>query len=186
MTTDTVTDRFRYDTITQAIHWLTLIAVAGVFVSGQVMGDMPRGPAKSQLIGTHISVGLLVMLLTTLRLARRVAMPQPSPIPGSPVVQMAARAMHLTLYLLLALVPIVGMAMVWAKGRDVGFFGLFTLPPLIGADRDLAHRLGEMHEIGANLIVILAGVHALAAIWHHMLLNDGALARMLPFGARRG
>lgn len=178
-------DRFRYDTFTQALHWLTLIAVAGAFVSGQLMDDMPRGAAKTQLISTHISVGLLVLTFTVLRLARRIAAPQPAPIPGAPLVQMAAKAMHLSLYLLLFIVPIAGMAMVWAKGRTVGFFGLFTLPPLIGPDRDLAHRLGEMHEIGANLIVVLAGVHAVAAIVHHTMLKDGAIGRMLPFGTPR-
>lgn len=184
-TSSIATDRFRYDTFTQALHWLTLIAVAGVFVSGQMMEDMPRGAAKAQLIGLHMSVGLLVLTFTVLRLARRIAVPQPDPIPGAPLVQMAAKAMHLTLYLLLFIVPIAGVAMVWAKGRTVGFFGLFTLPPLIQPDRDLAHRLGEMHEIGANLIVILAGVHAAAAIIHHTMLKDGALARMLPFGTPR-
>ncbi|MDC7789084.1 cytochrome b [Rhodoplanes sp. TEM] len=178
-------DRFRYDSFTQAVHWLTLIAVAGVFVSGQIMDDMARGPARTQMIGLHVSVGLLVLVMTVLRLARRVAAPQPEPIPGSPLVQMAARAMHLTLYILLVLVPVVGMAMVWAKGRSVGVFGLFTLPPLIAPDRELADRLGDMHEIGATLIVILAGVHALAAIVHHAVLKDGAIARMLPLGAAR-
>ncbi|MFD2184774.1 cytochrome b [Rhodoplanes azumiensis] len=179
------TERFRYDTFTQALHWLTLIAVAGTFVSGQMMEDMPRGTAKAQLIGLHVSVGLLVLTFTVLRLARRICVPPPDPIPGAPLVQMAAKAMHLSLYLLLFIVLIAGMAMVWAKGRTVGFFGLFNFPPLIGPDRDLAERLGEMHEIGANLIVVLAGVHAVAAIVHHTMLKDGALARMLPFGTPR-
>lgn len=180
-------DRSRYDGFTQAMHWLTLIAVAGAFVSGQIMDEMGRGSAKTQMIGLHVSLGLLVLAMTVLRLARRIAGPQPEPIPGSPLAQMAARAMHLTLYILLVLVPVAGMAMMWAKGRPVGFFGLFTLPPLIGPDRDLAHRLDDVHEIGANLILILAGVHALAAIVHHAVLKDGAIARMLPLGTpRRG
>jgi cytochrome b561 len=162
-----------------------LIGVAGVFASGQIIEEMARGPAKSQLIAFHISLGVLVLALTVLRLSWRLVAPQPEPIPGVPLVQLAARAMHLTLYAALVAVPVVGMLMVWAKGRSVGFFGFFTLPPLIRPDSGLAETLGEMHELGANLILILAGVHAVAAIVHHVVLKDGAIARMLPFGEPR-
>ncbi|RAI43130.1 cytochrome B [Rhodoplanes roseus] len=178
-------DRFRYDTIAQAVHWLTAIAVIGVFASGQIMDDMARGPAKTQLIGLHMSFGVTVLVLTVIRLARRIVVPQPEPIPGSPLVQMAARAMHLALYVALVVVPVAGVLMVWAKGRGVDVFGLFTLPPLIGPDRGFASNLSEIHEFGANLIVILAGLHAAAAIVHHAVLKDGAIARMLPFGEPR-
>jgi superoxide oxidase len=179
------TQKNRYDLLAQAVHWLTAIAVVGAFASSQIMEEMARGAAKTQMVSLHMSLGVVVVLLTVLRLAWRIAMPQPDPIPGAPVVQLAARAMHLTLYAVLAAVPVLGVTMVWAKGHPVDVFGLFTLPPLIGPDRALGHTLEEMHELAGNLIMILAGVHAAAAIWHHTLLKDGAIARMLPFGRPR-
>lgn len=179
--------KLRHDPLTQIIHWLTLIGVAGAFASGQIMDEVAGGPAKSQLVSLHMSLGVLVLAVTVLRLSWRIVVPRPDPIPGAPLVQLAARVMHLTLYAALVAVPVAGMLMVWAKGRSVGVFGFFTLPPLIGPDRGLAEALEDVHGFAANLILILAGVHAAAAIVHQVVLNDGAIARMLPFGEpRRG
>jgi cytochrome b561 len=129
-----------------------------------------------------MSLGVVVLALTVLRLSWRIAAQQPDPIPGAPLVQLAARAMHLTLYAALVAVPVAGMMLMWAKGRSVGVFGFFTLPPLIDPDRGLAEALEDVHAVAANLILILAGVHAAAAVVHHVVLKDGAIARMLPFG----
>ncbi|CAL8978270.1 Cytochrome b561 [Rhodoplanes serenus] len=177
--------RSRYDTFTQAIHWFTFIAVVGLFASGLIMEEMARGPAKSQLIGLHISFGVVIMALTAARLGWRLVTPQPDPIPGEPMVQLMAKAMHGTLYALLIAVPFLAMMMVWAKGRTVGVFGLFSVPPMIAPDRDLAEFLGDVHETAVYVLAALAGIHAVAAIVHHVVLKDGAIARMLPFGEPR-
>jgi cytochrome b561 len=38
----------------------------------------------------------------------------------------------------------------------------------------------EVHEVLAHALVILAAVHAGAALVHHWLLGDRTLVRMLP------
>jgi cytochrome b561 len=38
----------------------------------------------------------------------------------------------------------------------------------------------EIHELGANLILALAALHAAAALWHHFVRRDNVLTRMLP------
>ena len=40
------------------------------------------------------------------------------------------------------------------------------------------------HELAANTIVILAAIHAAAALVHHYLWRDGVLRRMLPWPSR--
>jgi cytochrome b561 len=42
----------------------------------------------------------------------------------------------------------------------------------------------ETHEVLANTLIILAALHAAAALVHHWVLRDRTLVRMLP-GARR-
>jgi cytochrome b561 len=44
---------------------------------------------------------------------------------------------------------------------------------------------GEAHEVLANLLLVAIGLHVAAALWHHFVLRDGALARMLPALRRR-
>jgi cytochrome b561 len=65
------------------------------------------------------------------------------------------------------------------------FFGL-GLPPLIGEmAKPLRHDLRELHEKIGWAIVIIALLHALAALYHHYVLKDRVLERILP-PARRG
>ena len=65
-------------------------------------------------------------------------------------------------------------------GAPAWLFGI-TLPPLTHLVSSSAGAVGELHQLGGNLILIIAGLHAAAALWHQLVLRDGALQRMLPF-----
>jgi cytochrome b561 len=47
--------------------------------------------------------------------------------------------------------------------------------------------LAEVHQIGGNLLLIVAGLHAAAALWHHFVKRQDTLQRMmyLPASGRR-
>ncbi|SEO93553.1 cytochrome b [Rhodopseudomonas pseudopalustris] len=174
----------RYDSFTQSIHWLTLLAVAIAFGAGLVMEEMPRGPEKAQLVNLHTSIGVVLMALTAIRLSWRVAAPALQPTPGPQLLRLGAKVVHVALYLVLFAIPITGLLMMAAKGRAVEVFGLFTLPPLMPTDRALAHSLEDVHEVLANLLLCLVGVHTAAALLHRFVLRDSVLSRMLPVGAK--
>jgi cytochrome b561 len=84
------------------------------------------------------------------------------------------------MYLLLALVPIAGIVTQFARGDAVSIFGLYEIASPWVKDRAFARSVTEVHEILANALVILAGLHAVAALVHHWILRDRTLARMLP------
>lgn len=168
-----------YDLLTQSVHWLSLGVIAAAFATGLLMEDMPRGPEKALLVNLHASLGVLVIALTVLRLSWRTIVPTPKTA-GSPLLQVAAQAMHVALYAAVLAVPLCGLLMMAAKGRAFDVFGLFTVPPLIATDRALGETLEEAHEILAYLLLVLVGLHAAAAIFHQAILRDGTLSRMLP------
>jgi cytochrome b561 len=173
-----------YDPLTQAIHWLSLIAIAIAFVIGVVLDDFPRGPVKTQLVNLHASLGVLVIALTTLRLGwRAFAATPPSLGPG--FMRLAASAMHLTLYAVILAVPISGVLMMAAKGRPFDVFGLLSVSPLMATDRAFGESLEETHAFLSYLMLVLIGLHSAAAVFHQVILKDGALTRMLPFGGAR-
>jgi cytochrome b561 len=63
----------------------------------------------------------------------------------------------------------------------VSFFGLFGIPgPFAAVDRPTRHLLHSIHEYVGWAIVIIAFGHALAALYHHYVLKDRVLRRMLP------
>jgi hypothetical protein len=67
-----------------------------------------------------------------------------------------------------------GIALTWFRGDALSFFGLFTIPAPFSPDRATAGFVKELHGLCANLILILSGLHASAA-----LRKDDVLKRML-------
>jgi len=58
--------------------------------------------------------------------------------------------------------------------------GLFDIPAPLTPNQDLKSLFIDMHALTANAIMILAGLHAAAALAHQYVLKDGLLDRMLP------
>jgi len=176
--------RSHHDALTQALHWISLLAVVSAIATGWIMEDLPKGPAKLQVVNLHASFGVLIMTLTLVRLLWRNAAPAVAPLERPWWLYVAAKAMQVALYALLVAIPLSGLLMMAAKGRGFDVFGLFTIAPLMQLDRGLAHSLEEIHEVMANLMIGLVGLHTLAALLHQFVLKDGVLLRMSPFGRK--
>ena len=171
-----------YTATQKALHWSIFLLVIGLY--GITYGEefFPRGdPGRDTIWWLHISFGLLLAVLVLWRLAARAINGAPPPTPGSGRLEhLLAAAGHGLLYLLLIAIPILGIALTWLRGDELSFFTLFTIPSPIAADRETARAVKELHELSANLILITAGLHAAAALWHHHFRRDGVLRRMLP------
>jgi len=90
----------------------------------------------------------------------------------------AAKAVHYGLYLLVGATVLLGICNAWQRG-DV-LFNLYRIPQLVPGDTALRRTLGELHGDLADVVLIVAGLHAAAALAHHYLLRDRVLRRMLP------
>ena len=63
-------------------------------------------------------------------------------------------------------------------------FGLIDIASPWPADRAFSRSVREVHELLANALMVVAGIHAAAALAHHWIFRDRTLLRMLP-SARR-
>jgi cytochrome b561 len=54
------------------------------------------------------------------------------------------------------------------------------LPPLVGESEAIAEWAEEIHETVATAGYFLVGLHAAAALFHHYVMRDNTLRRMLP------
>ena len=161
------------------LHWLTLLAVIAAVLIVLRREWVESRALRAQLLDVHRQIGLLVLVGTATRLAaRRLFARPPAPLVTG-IHLLAVRLSHGGLYLLLIGLPLLGVLATQAGGHPVTLLGL-PLPTLVGHDRDLAERITEVHEVGAWLLLALAGLHAAAAIWHHAVLRDDTLRRMLP------
>jgi cytochrome b561 len=75
--------------------------------------------------------------------------------------------------------PLAGWLLLSAAGKPIPFFGLH-LPALIGQSKDTAEFIKEIHETGGTVGYFLIGLHAVAALYHHYVVRDNTLLRMLP------
>jgi cytochrome b561 len=169
----------RYGAVAQALHWSMAALILVQVVAGFVLEELPRKTAlRSFAFDAHESVGLALLALVALRLAWRLAGPVPEES-GPRWQHYAARIAHALLYALMIAVPLVGYAMVDAKGYDVAFFGA-TGPDVLATDETLAQRLDRMHLVLAVALAALVALHVAAAVWHRFVLHDSVLSRMLP------
>lgn len=163
------------------LHWVTLLLIALTVGLAFVREGIEERTLRTLLINLHRSLGLAVGVLALARIVVRLAHHPLAPHDGMSLpARIAAEAAHLGLYVLLLALPAIGWALSSAHGAPVSFFGLFTLPSLVGRSEDLGDDLAEYHEDAAWLLLGLIAVHALAALWHHYVRRDEVLRAMLP------
>ena len=181
------TTNTHYDPLSRALHWLTAIAVIAAFVLGpEHFGrELRQGldPATRWDIVAHESLGLLVAALTLLRLLWLTVRPAAPRFDMPSWMHLSAKATHGLLWLLLLAVPVSAMLALGTEGHPLTLLGGIRVNELpINANSSLASLAdwGDVHGLLGDMILWLSGIHAVAAIVHHVALKDGVLRAMLP------
>jgi cytochrome b561 len=174
--------RQQYDRIAISLHWTIALLILAAFGLGLTVDDFPKS-WDAAVVNAHVLLGLGVLGLSVARLAWRLGhKPPPLLKSGSPLVEALARLAHGLLYLLMLTVPLIGVPTLLYRGRGIDL-GLFAIGPVLPRTPTIFHPLTEIHELSAYALLLLAGGHALAALYHHWVLRDRTLARMMPQGA---
>ena len=173
----------RYSTGAMLFHWTIAIAV---IVNWRIAEAAEHAdiPAKAEIFANHKALGILILVLTLGRLAWRWTHPVPAlPSDLAKWEAVLAHTVHIVFYILLIGLPLGGWLANSMTGRDIDFFGLFTIPPLpIGANEDLGGSIFDMHALGGTIFLYLIGLHILGALKHTFFDKNGGIFRMLPFG----
>lgn len=170
-----------YGRLSIGLHWLTLAMFIAVYGCIELRELFPRGsPPREALKTWHFMLGLSVLVLASLRLLVTVARPAPAILPAPPGWQkLAATLVHVALYALMLGMPLAGWLLLSAEAKPIPFFGL-QLPSLIAASKPAAELIKTIHETAGTVGYFIIGLHAAAALFHHYLVGDNTLTRMLP------
>lgn len=172
-----------YSFTSRLSHWAGAALMATAFLLVWLREDLQNSDLRSVMLEFHQWVGLLVLLLLLPRLlARRLGTAPRHVMPKWQ--RLLASGTETSLYLLMIVQPLIGWLMVNLKGDSISLLGL-PLPVLADPDRGVAKQLGELHETGGTLILILVGLHIFAALYHHFWRRDRVLAAMLGSDASR-
>ncbi|MCV2868369.1 cytochrome b/b6 domain-containing protein [Defluviimonas sp. WL0002] len=152
-----------YSRVQIALHWAVLVLLLPQYLFEDGIKGAWRAYRRGQEAGfdptvpMHVFGGLAILLIVAWRIAIRMRRGAPAlPPGGKPVLDRFAGLTHLALYALLLALPITGAA---------AWFGGLT-------------ELGEVHEVLKTALLILSGLHVLAAVYHQFVLRDGLMERM--------
>jgi len=169
-----------YGSIAKILHWVIGFSIIGLIAVGFLMSSMDPAPEKFELYGIHKAVGVTVLMLIILRILWRFANKTVQAAEGvPPILQLAAKAGHLLLYIFMLTMPISGIMMSRFGSYDISVFNLFTIPAVTEKNTALASFFHSTHEYAAWGFVILITTHILAALYHHFVRKDTTLIRMV-------
>ena len=168
----------RYDNTTIRLHWLTALLVAIQWTIGQTIDAIPKGAAKLDYIGLHLTIGALLTVALLFRLAWRMGPGRRLPPADRPAWHVIAKATHWGLYALLAATLALGIVNAAAGGAPI--YTLGWIPGFAVKNIPLRRAIQGWHGTLADAVLILAILHSCAALFHHYVLRDRLIRRMAP------
>ncbi len=172
-------DGAAYDNVSIWLHWATALLVVNQFALSQTWGWFGR-PVHEFMEDMHMSFGVVLTAVIVGRIVWRSLRGHRASTATIGWVRRLSKSVHYLLYALLVIEAGLGFAFRWGAGRPMEFFGL-GIPPMIGEiARPDRHFLRDLHEWIGWTIIVIALLHALAVLYHHYVIKDGLLRRMLP------
>lgn len=173
----------RYGSGAIAFHWIMFVLVVCAGTLGLLHDSWPKR-TQPFWINFHAVTGLLLWAVLVARLWWRIRhVPPPLPSDVGTFARRLSRPVHLLLYVLMFIIPIVGMVTFIWHGRSLDL-GLLQVRFGIRSNRAVFHPTESIHGYLAYALFTLAGMHAVAALWHQFVRHDGVLWRMWPIGKR--
>jgi cytochrome b561 len=177
----------QYSRTAKLLHWLSALLFLGALLLGLYFStlDYRNNEADYAKFGAwiywHKTLGVLVFLLVFQRLYHRYRNPPP-PLPGSSArwIRISSQLSHVSLYGLIIVLALTGLV-----GSDIGhypvkLFEVWELPRFSLQNRPLADQIFQVHMVLGDVAAALVAVHIGASLYHHYVLKDAVLRRMLP------
>ncbi len=165
----------RYGAVSRGVHWIMAILLLAMLGSEVWFEALEDTLSEASLMAWHQSVGLALFALVVFRgLWRWLNRSRLKP-PAHWATM--AKLGHFALYALMILMPLSGLATALGEGDTVTFFGWTVFAS--GPEMEWLEDSGEdVHEVLANVLWLMIGLHVAAALAHQYLLGDRIMKRM--------
>ena len=151
-----------YSALQIGLHWAALLIAANYFISDGMGEALDAHLAGEPVVGLtpvwHVWAGSALLVLVIARLAVRFMTGAPQAPGQKTLAERAADAGHWVLYALMLAAPALG-AITWFGKTD---------------------STGDLHVLVMNALMLVILGHAAMAIFHHYVLKDGLLKKMVP------
>jgi cytochrome b561 len=175
-----MTDRTQYDTTAKVLHWLVVALLLAQYLIGWLMPDIHRGMKPGDAMTWHISVGIVILALIVVRLVWRLTHRVAPESSLEPWQRSAAEVAHWLMYALVLLTTISGWLFASFRGWSISLFFLMPLPMLSADNAAAGKAIDGLHQAMEWALLILIGLHVLAAVVHLLFYRNRVMQRMLP------
>lgn len=165
-------------------HWLVVLLFAFEYGIAQVMEHKTLGMTVKTMFMLHKSVGILLFVAVAARIVARLTTQAPPEVSGPAWQQSAARLTHLALYGVIIMIPFTGYVMSVAGGKDLMWFGQWSVPNIVGIDPALKKLARKAHFFFVDVSIWLIALHVGAVFFHRIAHGTNIMTRMLPWGAQ--
>ncbi len=175
-----LTDSTRsYGTVSRVLHW-TMAALMlwqfGGMILKMVLG---RVPVMGFWVGTHASVGTLLLLVLMIRAGWAFTQKTQRPPYDAGALGRAAMLGHYALYTLMFVIPFIALLRMAGSGKGVRLFGVQLQQPT-GEEVSWMTAAGNaLHGNLAWVLLALIGGHVLMVLLHRYVWRDDVLNRMI-------
>lgn len=169
----------RYGLISRLLHWGMAALFAWQFAGMILKVTLGLSPRDSFIIGTHNSVGAILLALVLVRALWALINWRNRPAHPPTLLGKLATLGHLGLYALMIYVPAVALLRLYGSGRA---FSLFGVLPVWSAGGDpvkwmIAPAALTHGKLGWTLLALIAG-HMIMVAVHHFIWKDDTLHKM--------
>jgi cytochrome b561 len=143
------------------------------------MTGLPDSEQKWQMYGLHKATGIVVLLLVIFRILWRLINITPNlPTTMIPILQNGYKLGVKSMYIFMLVMPLSGLLMSLYSGREISVYGFFTIKAF-ETQKELATQFHTMHVYSGIILACIIGVHTMLAIYHHFIVKDRLLVRMI-------
>jgi cytochrome b561 len=168
-----------YGVVTRLLHWIVGLTIITMLCVGFYMSSLEPSDQKWQIYGLHKATGVIVLALVIIRFSWRLVNIIPSLPKTVPGLQAIGYRFGMKLmYLLMFLMPSSGILMSLYSAKAIPVYGIFTINAF-EANKELATIFHTIHVYSGIALACIATFHAAVGIYHHFIVKDRLLLRMI-------
>jgi len=169
----------QYGCVHKLLHWVMALGILFLVALGFLMTNIQVLDHET-VYTLHKSIGITVLGLAVIRVVWKWVNPRLLAAATVSWQRRLAWCVHGLLYLVMFVMPISGWVMSTAAQHIPNFFWVQAMPmPFISANGALAGNAANVHYYTAYVLIVLLLGHIGGAIYHHCVLRDNTLQRML-------
>jgi cytochrome b561 len=175
-----MSDRLQYGTTAKVFHWLVVALLLAQYLIGWLMPDIHRGMKPGVAMTFHVSIGLVILATIVLRLAWRLTHPVAPESSLARWQRLISEAVHWLLYVLVLATAFSGWLFASFRGWSMSLFYLVPMPMLASDNAAAGKAIDGLHQALEWTLLVVIGLHAVAAMAHLFVFRDRVMQRMLP------